>query len=195
MRKSYLMATDNYKKHTSNNPFKKFFIRNFFNAILRDLGILEIGSVLDVGCGEGFTLKILKGKGIGRVHQGIDYSKKAIEIGKKDNPELKLQVGDIYNLKFKDNSFDLVVSTEVFEHLDEPEKALSEIKRVSRKYILLSVPNEPWFYLSNYTQWGKDIGHINKWSSRGFEKFIKDNNLKILSKKTPFPWTVLLIEK
>lgn len=189
------MATDNYKKHTSNNLLKKYFIKNFFNAVLKDLSTLKIDSVLDVGCGEGFTLKKLKEEGIGETYQGIDYSEKAIEIGKKENPDLKLQSGDVYDLKFKDNSFDLVISTEVFEHLDNPEKALKEIKRVSKKYILLSVPNEPWFYLFNYTQWGKDIGHINKWSSKDFEKFIKSNSLKILRKKTPFPWTVLLIEK
>ena len=153
---------------------------------------MEIKSILDIGCGEGFTLRRLKEHGIGKKFTGIDSSREAISLGKKENPDLNLKIGDIYNLKFKDKSFDLVISTEVLEHLGDPKKALDELRRVSKKYLLLSVPNEPWFYLFNYTQWGKDIGHINKWSSRGFKKFIASNGLKILSAKTPFPWTVIL---
>ena len=120
------MATDNYNKHKSKNPLKKFYINNFFNVIFNDLKNLEIESVFDAGCGEGFTLKKLKEKGIGKKFQGIDSSKEAIQLGKKENPDLDLEIGDIYNLKFKDKSFDLVVSTEVFEHLKEPEKAFLE---------------------------------------------------------------------
>jgi len=193
------MITNNFKKHTSKNPLKQLFINNFFNVIFNELRGLEIDSVLDVGCGEGFTLKKLKEKGIlrqgsGQVGQkfvGIDASKEAISLGKKENPELNLEIGDIYKLKFTDKSFDLVLCNEVFEHLENPEKALAELKRVSKKFILLSVPNEPWFYLFNYTQWGKNIGHINKWSAGKFKKFIESQGLEILTTKTPFPWTVL----
>ena len=188
------MATNNYQKHKSKNPFKKFFISNFFKSIYKELNGLEIESVLDVGCGEGFTLKKLKEKGIGKKFQGVDLTKEAIALGKKENPNLNLAIGNIYNLKFKDKSFDLVISTEVLEHLKKPQVALEELIRVSKKYILLSVPNEPWFYLSNYTQWGKDIGHINKWSKKSFIEFIKSQNLKILKTRTPFPWTEVLIK-
>lgn len=186
------MKTDNYSKHTSKNPLKQFFINNFFKTIHELLHDKEIKSVLDVGCGEGFTLKRLKQKAIGNKFTGIDSSKEAIELGQKENPDLDLEIGDIYNLKFKDKSYDLVLCTEVFEHLDSPKKALEELKRISKKFILLSVPNEPWFYLFNYTQWGKDIGHINSWSKNKFVKFIKSQSLKVVSAKTPFPWTVLL---
>ncbi|OGH09014.1 MAG: hypothetical protein A2152_01985 [Candidatus Levybacteria bacterium RBG_16_35_6] len=189
-----MVVTDNYKKYTSKNPLKKLFINNFFNAICNELCGLGINSILDVGCGEGFTLKRLKQKAIGNKFTGVDSSKEAITLGKKENPNLDLRVGDIYNLKFKDNSFDLVLCMEVLEHLKEPEKALAELKRTSKKYLLLSVPNEPWFYLFNYTQWGKDIGHINKWSARNFKKFAGASGLKILSVKTSFPWTIIICE-
>lgn len=186
------MTTDNYRKYKSKNPLKKFFINNFFKVILGLVSGLKIESVLDVGCGEGFTLKKLREKKTGKKFTGVDSSKEAIEIGKKENPDLNLQIGDIYDLKFKDKSFDLVISTEVLEHLEDPERAIKELKRVSKKYLLLSVPNEPWFYFFNYTQWGKDIGHINNWTSKKFVKFVKSQRLEILKGKIPFPWTVIL---
>jgi 2-polyprenyl-3-methyl-5-hydroxy-6-metoxy-1,4-benzoquinol methylase len=186
------MATDNYQKHKSKNPLKKFYINNFFATIFIFLKDLKIESVLDVGCGEGFTLRRLKENGIGEKFTGLDSSIEAIKLGKKENPDLDLGIGDIYDLKLKDKSFDLVVSTEVLEHLKKPELALKELKRVSRKYILLSVPNEPWFYLSNYTQWGKDIGHINSWSAGKFREFVRAQGLKILKTKAPFPWILIL---
>ncbi len=190
------MKTDNFEKHTSKNPLKKFFISNFFNILLAQIRNLKIQSVLDVGCGEGFTLNKLKENKIGKIYEGIDYSKEAIDLGKKAYPDLHISQGNIYNLKYKDNSFDLVICSEVLEHLEDPQKALKELSRVSKKYILLSVPNEPWFYIFNYTQWGKDIGHINKWTSLGFKKFIQQkSSAKILSLKTPFPWTVILLKK
>jgi 2-polyprenyl-3-methyl-5-hydroxy-6-metoxy-1,4-benzoquinol methylase len=188
------MSTDNYSKHTSKNPLKKYLINNFFETLRRNLVGLRIETVLDVGCGEGFTLKKLEDWKIGKEYKGIDSSGEAIKLGKKHNPNLNIEIGDIYNLKFKSKSFDLIICTEVLEHLEDPGKALAELKRVSRKYILFSVPNEPWFKLFNFTQWGKDIGHINKWSKNRFAKFIKLNNLRILDAKTPFPWTLILAE-
>lgn len=52
-------------------------------------------------------------------------------------------VGDIRSLPFQDNTFDLVVAFEVIEHLPfgESEKALAELSRVSKSYVLLSVPH------------------------------------------------------
>ena len=115
---------------------------------------------------------------------------------------LKLkQKGDIYKLPYKSNSFDLVVCTEVLEHLENPKKALRELIRVSGKYILLSVPNEPFFRLSNFLRgknlprWGNDIEHVQNWTSSGFAKFVNIKGVKIIDKKHPFPWTIILLKK
>ncbi len=189
-------TTTNFEKHTSKNPLKKFFINNYFNNFLELISDLKIETVLDAGCGEGFTLNKLKQNGIGQKYEGIDYSEDAIKLGRKIYPNLDIKKGDIYNLLYKENSFDLIICTEVLEHLDDPQKALSDILRVSSRYILLTVPNEPWFTLFNFTQWGKDIGHINHWSSFSFQKFIIHNSkFRILRKKHPFPWTMILAEK
>lgn len=192
------METTNFKKHTSKNPLKTFFLSIYFKVMLSELKKLRIDSVLDVGCGEGFILNKLKSENIGKYWQGIDYAKEAIEIGRKIHPDLNLKQGSIYSSGFNDNSFDLVICTEVLEHLEDTKKALKEVLRISKKYVLLSVPNEPLFLLSNFTQWGKDIGHINHWTFWSFENFVKKNAgvpIKILKRRYPFPWTMLLLEK
>lgn len=193
-----MKQTDNYKKHTSKNPLKTIFLNIYYKTFLKELKKLDIKSVLDVGCGEGFILNKLRKENIGSLWEGIDYSKDAIEIGKKIHPYLNLKQESIYDSKYRDNSFDLVICTEVLEHLEDPSKALKEVLKISKKFVLLSVPNEPLFLLSNFTQWGKDIGHINHWSFFGFEKFVKENagvEFKIIARKYPFPWTLLLLEK
>lgn len=58
------------------------------------------------------------------------------------NPQKKVLKGDIYNLNFPLNSFDGVLSTEVFQYLEDPKKAVSEIYRVLKKdgVLILSCP-------------------------------------------------------
>ncbi len=191
-----MAKTSNLAKHTSKNPLKRFFLNNFENNLTFVVAPLNPLRILDAGCGEGFTLAKLYELRIGKELAGIDYSKVAIDTAKEMFPYLNVKVGDIYKLPFKENSFDLVICTEVMEHLENPGEALKEIERVTSKYALLTVPNEPWFMFFNFTQWGKDIGHINHWTSSSFKKFIELNSkFKIISKNHPFPWIMILAEK
>lgn len=195
-----MKTTDNYKKLTTSNPLHKFLINNFLKTLINEAEKLEISTVLDVGCGEGFTLSRLTEANIGKKREGIEYLDTAIELGKKEHPSVKIKKGTIYDLPYKDNAIDLVICTEVLEHLEDPEKALSELVRVSKKYCLLSVPHEPVFILSNFIRgknWsrlGNDIEHINHWSRKGFIKFIR-TQIPIVKVRNPFPWTLVLASK
>lgn len=197
-----MKATDNYKKHTHKNPIQRFLLWNFFRNLLSLISKKQVDSILDVGCGEGFTLNRLKEHGIGTRLEGVEYLRDAIELGKDMYPEIKIIQGNIYELPYKDNSFDLVLCTEVLEHLEEPEKALKELIRISKKYLVISVPNEPFFMFAqfvrgkNWSRFGNDIEHINHWTMFGFPKFVKKNSkVHILAKRYPFAWTMLLLEK
>jgi SAM-dependent methyltransferase len=194
--------TDNFKKHTHRNPIQRLLLWNFFRNLLNLISAKNLDSILDVGCGEGFTLNRLKEHGIGKRLEGLEYSIDAIKLGKKTYPDIKIKQGDIYNLPYEDNFFDLVLCTEVLEHLDYPQKALKELIRVSNKYLVVSVPNEPFFMFAqlargkNWSRFGNDIEHVNHWTMLGFLKFIKKNSkVQILAKKFPFAWTMLLVEK
>ena len=195
-----MQSTDNYKKHTTGSSLQKLLIDNFYRNLFAEIGKLQPESVLDVGCGEGFTLQKLKDRGIGKKLEGIEYLDRAIEIGNKIHPDLTLKQGNIYELPYKDNAFDVVLCTEVLEHLEEPEKALKELKRVAKHYCVISVPNEPWFMLGNFlrgknvSRWGNDIEHIQHWTSSEMKRFVGEE-LKVLLMKNPLPWTVIVGKK
>jgi 2-polyprenyl-3-methyl-5-hydroxy-6-metoxy-1,4-benzoquinol methylase len=108
-------------------------------------------------------------------------------------------VGSIYDIPKKEK-YDLVVCSEVLEHLEKPEDALEQLKKVGKKYVICSVPREPIWRILNMARgkYWKDLGntpgHINHWSQRSFIKFLKKNGCKVLDVKSPLPWTVVLIE-
>ena len=98
-------------------------------------------SILDMGCGEGTRLSLLKGKGKKRV--GVDISPQAISLAQKKYRDIDFRVGTIEKLPFKKESFDLVYSAFVFEHLENPEKVLKEGIRVLKRrgHLLIVAPN------------------------------------------------------
>jgi SAM-dependent methyltransferase len=91
-------------------------------------------SVLDVGCGNGVVTNSLR---VGGLVVGVDRSLAALQYVKTSRC-----LADIQYLPFGDNSFDVVIATEVFEHLAEPvvERGLHEVARVARHYVILAVP-------------------------------------------------------
>lgn len=198
---SKAQLSTNFAKHTSKNPLQGLLINNFYSTLVTTIKPLNPKNILDAGCGEGFTLLKLVEKGIGKKLEGIENSQLAIDLSKKVNPQLTIKHGSIYSLPYKDGSFDLVISTEVLEHLDDPKKGISELIRVSNKYLLLTVPNEPWFTMQrilrgkNLLHLGAHPEHVNHWTKNSFEKFLKKNKLNIKKTKLPFSWTMVLAEK
>ncbi|MBI2028478.1 MAG: methyltransferase domain-containing protein [Candidatus Levybacteria bacterium] len=191
----------NYIKHTSKNPLQKYLIDNFYSSLVSLIKPLNPKTVLDAGCGEGFTMNNLIKNNIGENVEGIEFSEETITIGKKLFPDLKIKRGSIYSIPYPNNFFDLVVCTEVLEHLDSPQRALKEILRISTKDVVISVPNEPFFMLSNFlrgkniSRLGNDPGHINHWTIISFINLLKKHGLKIKKIKLPFPWIIILGEK
>ena len=106
----------NFVKHTSKNPIQKFLINNFYSSLISLIKPLGIESILDAGCGEGFTIDKLKENGIGKKIEGVEYSKDAILLGKKLFPNLIIKQESISELPYQANSFNLVICTEVLEH-------------------------------------------------------------------------------
>ena len=191
----------NLAKHTTKNPIGRAFLNNFLNTVVKTTRPLHIDSVLDVGCGEGFTLDRLQKEKIGKTFEGIEYDETAVALARKMVPKITIKQGDIYKLPYKSNSFDLVLCTEVLEHLEEPKKAYKELLRVSRKYVLISVPNEPFFTiqrigrLQNVRHLGAHPEHIQHWTFTSFTKFVKVRGVKLVARKLPVPWTMVVVKK
>lgn len=187
----------NYKKYTSRNPLMGAVISKFMKDLNETVAPLEnINNIIDIGCGEGFIVNFLNRADI----TGVDISKNALNIAKLKNPGCNFCTGSVYDLSFKRNSFDLVIATEVLEHLENPERALQEIKRISKKYCIFSVPNEPYFRTMNFlrgknlTRLGNDVEHLQNWSSKEFVKLV-GNHFSVIEVKKPFPWTMVLCKE
>ena len=163
------------------NIFKRntFVLGRYHNMISlakNEINDLKDKQVLDVGCGDG-VLSYLFAKEDAKV-SGIDYSDIAIEFAKEKTKGLNInfQQGSAYELPFEDNSFDIVISSDVIEHLEDVEKYLSEINRVVKStegIIIISTPVK-------FTEYPLDKEHIVEWFPNEFKKIfsIKFKNSK-----------------
>ncbi len=112
--------------------------RQYPNTFQRIVSIVQSSdSVLDVGCGLGVLLEILKPKC--KYVAGLDISPVAIETLREKGIDGK--VGNLPAIDCLDKSFDVVTATEIMEHLDDVPMFLSEVCRVARNLVIITVPN------------------------------------------------------
>jgi 2-polyprenyl-3-methyl-5-hydroxy-6-metoxy-1,4-benzoquinol methylase len=190
-----------YDKYGSTNPVVKRLMRGFHEALDELWEAAAPGSVLDVGCGEGvLTSRWAERLDGGRI-VGIDLDdpKLRAEWDARRRPNLEYRAEDATSLSFGDDEFDMAAAIEVLEHLPEPEATLAEMARVARRHLLVSVPREPLWRMLNMARGaylrdlGNTPGHLNHWSKVGFHSLLT-NYGKVQEVRTPFPWTMLLVE-
>ena len=107
---------------------------------------LQKFTVLDIGCSTGIIDTILAQKCKKVV--GIDIDKKAILFAKKNckQKNLVFTIGDTMKLAFPNNSFDVIICAQVYEHVPNPQKLFEEVYRVLRPggVCYLSACNKLW---------------------------------------------------
>lgn len=101
--------------------------------------------LLDAGCGTGwFSRRAVE---LGASVTSLDVGENLLnEVRKKC--ETTRVVGDVTALEFKDETFDVIVSSDVIEHTPDPAKAVREMARVLKKggVLALTVPNRRWHF-------------------------------------------------
>ena len=187
-------------KYEDSNFISHYLVNNYFKSVARLLELtINVNSAHEIGIGEGRSTQRLKNL-IDNL-SGSEFLEKLIPIAQKNNPELNIFQESIYDLKFKNKSIDLVLLLEVLEHLDYPELALKEISRISKKYLLIGIPNEPLWRILNIARlkYLKDLGntpgHLNHWSKKSFIKLIQKNYGNVIAVESPLPWTIVLAKK
>jgi len=110
-----------------------------FQAILDR--IPQHARVIDVGCGNGRLAKLVRQERGAQV-TCLDFS--ALVLGRLAADGFDTIVSALPAIPAPDASFDVAVSTEVFEHLDDPRKTLRQMARVVRPggMVIFSVPND-----------------------------------------------------
>ena len=96
--------------------------------------------ILDAGCGAGHYLRSFRGRIDKNIdYTGLDATKYFVKLAKMAFGEgANFIEGDIFNMPFKNNSFDIVNCSNVILHLPPiPQKAISEMIRVAKKYVVI----------------------------------------------------------
>ena len=119
-------VTGTYDKQREGDKYRRNKRKKELKFFLDLLNKGEDEKVLELGCSSGFLTQHL-----GEV-TAIDTSEGMLEIAHSKNPKSKCVPGDMFDIPFKDNSFDKVVTMRVWNHLDEKDlrNALREVKRV-----------------------------------------------------------------
>ena len=116
--------------------------RNFILAKAR----LAKGSILEVGTGKGHMTVVLAKKGFKLV--SIDLDKKAQDIARmhlksiKHSSPVTLKIMDAEQLRYKDNSFDCVISVNFIHHAKNPGRCLKEMIRVAKNKLIIADINK-----------------------------------------------------
>ena len=133
-RKEYYKQNTFWNQDYLKIPAEKERIQEIIYAVPPDTG-----SILDVGCGNGAFINALIGTFAGKKVVGLDSSEEALKYVRTDKIK-----GNITSLPFENDSFDLVSCLEVLEHLPEDDfrEGISELQRVSKSHIIVTVPNQ-----------------------------------------------------
>ena len=193
--------TTNFQKFKSKNVVVNKLIGRFYHVLYDHVAQQQPHTFLDAGCGEGESIKRLNDVLVNSTVHGFDINPECVAFCKQTYPHQNWQVGDIYKTNYSDHFFDMVMCCEVLEHLQQPQKALEELIRISKKYLLLSVPHEPYFQIGSFCRgkywknWGNHPEHINHWNSRSFCHFLRSNGkIKKIKMTNSFPWLITLCE-
>lgn len=169
--------------------------------------------ILDIGCGSGrHTAEAVRFNNTEVIGTDISYddlvqAKKRLkyleEIGEKKG-NYNLAISSITRLPFNDNYFDLVICSEVLEHIPDHEKAVSEIIRVLKpgKNLVVSVPRflpEKICWLLSSQYHNSPGGHIRIYKTRELENILTIHGVRkwgfhwAHSLHTPYWWLKCLM--
>lgn len=142
------------------------------------------GNLLDIGCGTGFFVK--RACDMGFNGYGIDFSEKAIVKGREDFGLDTLELLDLQGLKehFPELRFHLITMFHVIEHLENPNRLMSEIRDIVTPdaTIVIALPLRG--------RWPDTLGdmdepphHLTRWSLKSMESFLERNGYYIKHSK------------
>jgi SAM-dependent methyltransferase len=186
----------NRQKHENPNPIQRALIARFHRGVADVVRAFAPEDILDVGCGEGYALAALRALGIDCPLAGIDVSAPAIAEAQRRVPGATFRVMDALDLAREGRRYDLVMMLEVLEHIPEPARMLPALEALARRFVVLSVPWEPFFRGLNFARGkhlfalGNDPEHVNHWDRAGFVRFVAE---RFAVRRAPFvfPWTLV----
>jgi SAM-dependent methyltransferase len=144
---------------------------------------------LDAGCGNGYLASRLAEPV--KHGWGTDLSLARLREAAKLFPNVSFTRASIFEQPFRDHSFDLVTAVEVVEHLETPPRAIMELKRLTSRYILVTVPYRGALQLLHCPHCNKSYyhdGHVQSFDEERMAGLIRSAGLKIRRLETYVPY-------
>jgi len=190
--------------------------RRRFEAICRLSKIEKNEVILDVGCGKGFLTDYFASKSIETI--GVDISLSKLKMGRKEVENrrgAKFVCGSVVHIPFRNSLFDVIISSELLEHVSDIRNTVREFSRILRDdgRIIISVPYDQkivYYECIHCKKMTPVAGHVHSFDEKKirslleeqgidvlkFEKIVTGiNNVQIFStilRKLPFAlWTLL----
>lgn len=144
--------------------------------ILKIINKLSFDSILDVGCAQPYLLNMINKEN--RKFFGCDISEKVITENRDTFSDINFEVLDISKEIYQGNrTFDLLVCSEVLEHIENWEIAIKNLSTMTKKYLLITVPKGKVHGID------KIVGHVRHFEGNELICELGKNGFKILSLK------------
>lgn len=186
--------------HRKNEPCTNKYLKRPLVKLLKGV---QAQRVLDIGCGSGTLDKYLIEAGINII--GVDPSDDGIEKARTLLPNTKFYQLGVYDSPalIEEENFDVVLSTEVIEHLYYPRKLVefAKAKLSPGGYLLITTPYHGYLKNLSLSLAGKwdyhhcphwDGGHIKFWSKRTLSLLVEEQNFTVVKivgiGRIPYLW-------
>ena len=173
-------------------------MRRFQKPVFQEINFSSLGAILDVSCGTGEFLKALYQKSEGKgTLVGIDLASEMVEKARqKLPPEVVLKEADAHQLPFKDHKFDYTITTEAFHHYYDQEKALQEMKRVTKSTGKVIIVDINFFHRPVHWLWQKlEPGCVKINNKKEMKDLFEKVGLKVLKQERTFLFAVMTVGK
>lgn len=168
--------------YNSKNPLVKFIHAGRLNSIVKIIPRKSGLKILDAGCGEGHLIEKLYKNNSNNICYGIDITEIALQKAKERCPYAKFEKKDLSKIDFDDNFFDIVICTEVLEHIFEYKTVIEELKKVVKDdgYLIITFPNETLWTTGRFLLGRKPIkasDHVNSFNPNKISSAV---NMKLI---------------
>lgn len=176
------------------NPLRAFIQEKYEMSIFcKMLTGTKISNALEIGCGNGNGARLIKKYFKPETIVAVDLDEKMVEIAKKGNNDTSIDfmIMDAAQLKFPENSFDVVFDFGIIHHIPNWRGCLRELKRVLKNNGELMLQELAIESFSGFPGilWKSLLAHPYEemFTFKEFEEYLEETGFKIISKKISNP--------